>query len=156
MQRSRRSLVAGSQCRVPFSHLARPCAFQSRTWCSTAGAKRSSLPEPTKESTEITGLSVVPNGREVLMALFQQHLEALKTLPEDAPYRQIMEKSTRDRLKVCEENEKISEIERIIDTAQIEELIEMAQDEINMIPVLRETRPWEAPKNHRIILLELP
>lgn len=61
--------------------------------------------------------------------------------------------------KVLEENEKISEIERIIDTAQIEELIEMAQvrvsgpfgvefvtfffqDELALIPFMNQHRFW--------------
>ena len=57
-----------------------------------------------------------------------------------------------------EENEKISEIERIIDTAQIEELIQMAQvrvsaiqrlvcdflfqDELALIPFMNQHRFW--------------
>ena len=55
-----------------------------------------------KESTDLAGLPVIPNGREILMNLYQKLLQEFKTLPEDYEYRVIMERSTRDRLKVTE------------------------------------------------------
>ena len=92
------------------SQLVRPTlAHQNHAYCSTAvprspeEAKRTSAfvgPEATKESTDIAGLEVIPNAREVLIELYKKTLEEFKTMPADAPYRVIMERSTRDRLKV--------------------------------------------------------
>ena len=107
---TRRSLVVGRSHCAQLSQLVRPTlAHQNHAYCSTAvprspeEAKRTSAfvgPEATKESTDIAGLEVIPNAREVLIELYKKTLEEFKTMPADAPYRVIMERSTRDRLKV--------------------------------------------------------
>src|SRR5262249_35799339 len=76
--------------------------------------------DPVKQSTGLTGLAVVPNAREVLVALYNKTLKEFETqLPEGGPYRAVMENLTRERLKVVEENESIAKIEEIIDCGQV-------------------------------------
>jgi hypothetical protein len=49
-----------------------------------------------------------------------------------------MENQTQFRMKVIAENEDIRKIEDILETGQVEELILMAQDELELIPKLAE------------------
>eukprot|EP00163_Fabomonas_tropica_P007282 TRINITY_DN16_c1_g2_i3.p1 TRINITY_DN16_c1_g2~~TRINITY_DN16_c1_g2_i3.p1 ORF type:complete len:158 (+),score=36.53 TRINITY_DN16_c1_g2_i3:27-476(+) len=43
-------------------------------------------------------------------------------------------------------NKNIRDIEEIINCGEIEELIEQAKDEIHLIPLMAEWKPWEAPE----------
>eukprot|EP01087_Luapelamoeba_hula_P022981 TRINITY_DN8375_c0_g1_i3.p1 TRINITY_DN8375_c0_g1~~TRINITY_DN8375_c0_g1_i3.p1 ORF type:complete len:201 (+),score=41.92 TRINITY_DN8375_c0_g1_i3:19-621(+) len=98
--------------------------------------------EEVKESTEWVGLEVVPNAREVLIALYEKTLVELSTLPKGQGYRSIAEKVTRDRMKVVKDNKKISEIEDIVDCGPVEMMIEHAQDELELIEVVRANPDW--------------
>lgn len=88
----------------------------------------------TKTTTGIVGVPVVANAREVLIGLYRKTLEEVKIIPESAGYRDIVERTTRYRLRVCEENKDHNVIEREIDAGIIEELIEQANDELELIP----------------------
>lgn len=87
-----------------------------------------------KESTGIVGVDVVPNAREVLIGLYNETLKAVKVIPEDAVYRQSVEKFTNHRLKVCVEENEWDQIEKKIGNGQVEELILQAKDELELIP----------------------
>lgn len=90
-----------------------------------------------KESTGIVGLDVVPNAREVLIGLYDQTLKVVKDqIPEQAEYRRSVERITNYRLKVCQEEEEHERIEQRIGCGQVEELIEQANDELALIPVM--------------------
>eukprot|EP00270_Netrium_digitus_P000695 TRINITY_DN1077_c0_g1_i1.p2 TRINITY_DN1077_c0_g1~~TRINITY_DN1077_c0_g1_i1.p2 ORF type:complete len:137 (+),score=33.95 TRINITY_DN1077_c0_g1_i1:128-538(+) len=106
-----------------------------------------------KETTGIVGLPVIPNAREVLLGLYQQTLKAVETIPREAVYRQNVEKLTKYRLKVCEEEEDWEKIELQISCGQVEELIEMAKDELDLIPKMQEWKPWEVPEDHKVELV---
>lgn len=71
-------------------------------------ARSPAPPSPAAElSTGIVGLDVVPNAREVLMALYARTLEEIKIIPEGVPYREQVEKFTKYRLKVVQDNEDV-------------------------------------------------
>jgi len=122
---------------------------------SEADLERRSKPDPVKESTYLTGLAVVPNAREVLLALYDKTLDELETkFQAGTPYRELVEIVTRERKTVVEENVSISVIEQIIDDGQVEELIEQAQDELELIPFMAEERPWEAPPFKQVPIID--
>nr|CCA22405.1 conserved hypothetical protein [Albugo laibachii Nc14] len=100
-----------------------------------------------KTSTGLVGLAVNPNARKDLMQLYRKTLEEVKNqvLPEDAAYRDAVERITKFRLKVVEENEDEEVIEKEINCGQLEELIEQAEDELSVIPVYLEHKLWEPP-----------
>jgi NADH dehydrogenase (ubiquinone) 1 alpha subcomplex subunit 5 len=87
-----------------------------------------------KTSTGIVGLEVVPNGREVLMALSEKLIGMVGTLPESAHYRRNVEAVYRGRLDACRAHTEVEAIEAAVGQGQIEELIRMARDEEKLIP----------------------
>ncbi|KAJ7564548.1 hypothetical protein O6H91_02G022000 [Diphasiastrum complanatum] len=107
-----------------------------------------------KESTGIVGLPVVPDARDKLIGLYVQTLTAVQAIPETAYYRKSVEKFTRFRLGVCQEEQDWEKIEERIGGGQVEQLIEQAQDELQLIPKMAEWKPWEVPENHVIETIE--
>ncbi|GBG80609.1 hypothetical protein CBR_g31069 [Chara braunii] len=107
-----------------------------------------------KEATNIVGFEVVPNAREVLINLYNDMLRQVQVIPEQAKYRQDVEKVARYRLRVCEEEEDWEKIEKRIGCGQVEELIWQAKDEMTLIPKMAEWKPWEVPPNHHIEFVE--
>ncbi|CAI5470392.1 unnamed protein product [Closterium sp. Yama58-4] len=107
-----------------------------------------------KESTGIVGLDVVPNARQVLIGLYNQTLSAVQVIPQEVVYRQNVEALTRHRLAVCEEEQDAERIEARVQCGQVEELIEQAKDELELIPKMAEWKPWEVPEGHKIEIEE--
>ena len=66
-----------------------------------------SLCFPAELSTGLVGLDVVPNAREVLAKLYARTLEDVKVIPAGVPYREQVEKLTKYRLQVVQENEDV-------------------------------------------------
>lgn len=96
-----------------------------------------------KATTGIVGLEVVPNGREVLKTFCVNVLNGVKSsIPEEAEYRKIVEKTYQHRLDVIESTEDPAAIEAKIGSGQIEELIKQAKDELKLIPKMAEWKPW--------------
>jgi len=75
-------------------------------------------------------------------------LEAIKQVPPTAGYRVAVEQVTNYRLKVVNQNEDLTTIEKTIGTGQMEELIEQAKGELELIPEMIEAAPWDVPPNH--------
>ncbi|KAJ2611065.1 hypothetical protein H4S08_003336 [Coemansia sp. RSA 1365] len=97
-----------------------------------------------KVTTGIVGLPVNPTARTQLIGLYKKTLDELKTkIPEKAVYRQSVEAITAHRLKVAEENEDASVIEKLVNAGQIEELVCQAEDEIKLISKMAEWKAWE-------------
>ncbi|KAJ2802998.1 hypothetical protein H4R20_003067 [Coemansia guatemalensis] len=97
-----------------------------------------------KVTTGIVGLPVNPAARTQLIDLYKKTLEELRTkIPEKAVYRQSVEAITAHRLKVVEENEDSSVIEKLVNAGQIEELVCQAKDEIKLISKMAEWKAWE-------------
>mmetsp|Transcript_7898 Transcript_7898/g.19905 ORF Transcript_7898/g.19905 Transcript_7898/m.19905 type:complete len:234 (+) Transcript_7898:75-776(+) len=108
-----------------------------------------------KVSTGIVGLPVVPNGPEVLTYLYKLTLKELQVLPEGIAYRTMIEKTTRARLEILKQHgTDWQTIEAEINDGQIEELIAMAESELELIPEYARERCWEVPEGHTVEIEE--
>eukprot|EP00455_Lapot_gusevi_P025110 TRINITY_DN2630_c0_g1_i2.p1 TRINITY_DN2630_c0_g1~~TRINITY_DN2630_c0_g1_i2.p1 ORF type:complete len:113 (-),score=38.53 TRINITY_DN2630_c0_g1_i2:209-547(-) len=96
-----------------------------------------------KHTTGLVGLPVVPDARNVLIGLYQKTLTQLAHFPSEAGYRVNTEKIINHRLSICQRLQEISAIESEIGCGQAEELIEHANDELELIPILLEAKCWE-------------
>lgn len=61
-----------------------------------------------KLTTGITGLDVIPNAREVLLALYEKTLVDVAVMPPEVPYRQVVEKTTRHRMDIVSKYTNVS------------------------------------------------
>eukprot|EP00897_Mesotaenium_endlicherianum_P008870 jgi/Mesen1/8010/ME000425S07205 len=112
------------------------------------------LSSKVKDSTGIVGIDVVTNAREVLIGLYRDTLKAVQVIPQEAVYRQNVEKLTQHRLKVCEEEQEWDAIEKKISCGQVEELIVQAKDELELIPKMSEWKPWDVPEGYKVEVVE--
>mmetsp|Transcript_20134 Transcript_20134/g.27877 ORF Transcript_20134/g.27877 Transcript_20134/m.27877 type:complete len:146 (+) Transcript_20134:128-565(+) len=103
-----------------------------------------------KVSTGLVGLDVEPNAREILIGLYERTLGEIQAVPADAGYRQVVEEFTNYRLQVCKDNTDLQAIEDAIMQGQVEELIDIAKDELSLIPRMIERKPWIIPEGHTI------
>ncbi|XP_030500933.2 probable NADH dehydrogenase [ubiquinone] 1 alpha subcomplex subunit 5, mitochondrial [Cannabis sativa] len=107
-----------------------------------------------KQTTGIVGLDVVPNARQVLIELYNKTLKEVEAIPADEGYRKAVEHFTRQRLKVCEEEEDWEVIEKRLACGQVEELIEEARDELTLIGKMIEWDPWGVPDDYECEVIE--
>jgi len=103
---------------------------------------------PVKYTTMIAGIDVVPNGREVLMGLYKETLAAIEAYNKEHGFEPLINQQTRvmtqHRLSICEQEESHAEIERRVWFGQIEQLIEQAEDELDLtVAMNEEVKPWE-------------
>lgn len=95
-----------------------------------------------KTTTGITGLKVHPNPLPALKKTYESTLTALSTIPETSVYRQGVEALTRHKLKIVEgANGDVQAAEKQLDEGQIEESLDIAQDELNLVSKMTE---WKA------------
>mmetsp|Transcript_11320 Transcript_11320/g.24812 ORF Transcript_11320/g.24812 Transcript_11320/m.24812 type:complete len:154 (-) Transcript_11320:55-516(-) len=97
-----------------------------------------------KTSTGLVGLAVDPNGRENLFNVSQEIMQAVKGVPETSQYRINVEQTFNHIIKTCQEHQDVKAIEDEVDLGQIEELIEMANDELNVVKFYIENKVWES------------
>ena len=110
---------------------------------------------PTKETTGIVGLDVLDDPKARYQAVCEDVLrEVARGIPEDAGYRKIVEEVYEERLAKTRAGANAEEIESAIGEGQIEELYEIAKDELGLIPKMREWKPWEF--DHEIEMIEEP
>ena len=114
--------------------IARPAAVARPTVAMFSSEVSETGRDAVKETTGLTGLDVVPNARRVLISLYGQILEAAEAIPEGNQYRADITQLTKYRLSVVESNNSISAIEAEINDGQIEELIDIAKDELELLP----------------------
>lgn len=76
-------------------------------------------------------------------------------MPADAAYRVNVEKTAQHRLSVLESTADIAKIEAKLGIGQIEEVIEIAQDELDLIPHMAEWKPWENSEGNFPVKIEL-
>lgn len=88
-----------------------------------------------------------PDARGTLKDLLQQLRDAVSALPADADYRRAVEATVAYRLKVLEANDSDAAAEEVLDS-HLEELILEAREELNLVPILAEQRPWDVPSDH--------
>lgn len=83
------------------------------------------------------------NKQKVLIGLYEKTLEAVKQIPDSAAYRANVEKITEYRLEIVNGTEDIDEIETTLNVGQLPEIIEQAEDELELIPYMAQWKPWE-------------
>jgi hypothetical protein len=109
----------------------------------------------TKVQTKLVGLEVVPDALPALSALCAQQLEAVKVLPPSIPYRKDLEKFSNFLLGAIGESKSISDFEAKAGLGEVEEVIEMVQTELTLIPKYAEWRAWEEPTGAEKARLDL-
>jgi NADH dehydrogenase (ubiquinone) 1 alpha subcomplex subunit 5 len=108
-----------------------------------------------KTSTGLVGLAVDPNGRETLNGLTAKILSSVKRLPDDAAYRTEVEQWYQYIANVTSEKNDIRAIEDEIDLGQIEEVIEMAKNELQLIDFYYENHGADLVKEAKLEADEL-
>lgn len=103
----------------------------------------------------VVGLSIPDDPRAMLKELYSKTLEAVKDLPEDAAYRVNVEKITNYRLGVVSENEDIEKIESSLNIGQVQEIIEQAENELELIPHMAEWKPWDMPEGKKPAVIQV-
>lgn len=76
-------------------------------------------------------------------------------MPETAAYRVNVEKITNYRLEVVNSNEGMEKIEAKLDIGQMPEIIEQAQDELELIPHMVQWKPWEMGTEKKAAVIEV-
>lgn len=104
-----------------------------------------------KAETGLCGFPVQPAGREILTKLYENILAKLGEMEASAPYRVHMTRILNHRLDILRTTENILDIEAKIEDGQIEELIDDAEDELNMLPSYIESKMWQAPNKWHTI-----
>lgn len=92
-------------------------------------------------------LGVEPNARDKLSSLLHELLSTVQALPASAGYRQALEATCNYRLKVLEANESNQAVEEVLD-AHMEELILECKEELNILPIMADTKPWNVSADH--------
>ena len=96
-----------------------------------------------KRSTQIVGLAVIPNAREVLCSLYNKTLSVLAEMPEKCTYRVNTERIVKERLKIASAETEDSKIEARINQGQIEELVDQAKRECSLSEKMLNWEPWK-------------
>lgn len=87
-----------------------------------------------KKTTGITGLAVNPNPLPELTETYQATLSVLSSIPSTSVYRQGVEALTKHKLNIVQgANGDIAAVEKQLDEGQIEESLDIAQDELNLV-----------------------
>eukprot|EP00457_Paulinella_chromatophora_P011087 gb/GEZN01011212.1/.p1 GENE.gb/GEZN01011212.1/~~gb/GEZN01011212.1/.p1 ORF type:complete len:263 (-),score=39.46 gb/GEZN01011212.1/:389-1135(-) len=103
-----------------------------------------------KTTTRITGVDVVPNAKEVLISLYETTIKAAQ-MYEPHGYNQAVISLAEHRMKICKEAVDVEELEKKMGFhCQAEELIEVAEDELDLLHHMNETiKPWDADPRHK-------
>jgi ETC complex I subunit conserved region len=92
---------------------------------------------------------------QTLADLYGQTLAVVSDLPASAAYRVNVETLTRHRLAVVEGSEDNAAVEAKLGIGQIEEVIEQAKDELDLIPHMAKWQPWKVPDGRAPVKIEL-
>lgn len=96
-----------------------------------------------KQTTHITGLAVHPDPLPALAKIYQSTLTQLSSIPETSVYRQGVEALTLHKLKVVEgANGNIAAVEKELNEGQIEESLNIASDELNLVGKMAEWKSY--------------
>jgi NADH dehydrogenase (ubiquinone) 1 alpha subcomplex subunit 5 len=93
-------------------------------------------------TTGITGLAVHPSPLPHLLQTYKSTLSIVSQLPKESVYRQATQALLEQRTKlVASANEDVAKVEKEIDEGMIEQVIEMAEDELKLAGKMLE---WQA------------
>ena len=87
-------------------------------------------------------MKVDPNGRENLLSISNNVLDAVKKIPATAAYRTTVEQWFNFITKTAQKHTDIKKIEDEIGLGQIEEVIEMAKDELDLVQYYYDNKGW--------------
>ncbi|KAI0361668.1 NADH2 dehydrogenase [Trametes cingulata] len=97
-----------------------------------------------KPTTGITGLRVHHDPLPELKKTYEATLQTLSAIPQSSVYRQGTEALTLHKLKVVEKaNGNVAAVEEVLDEGQIEEVLDVAQDELSLANKMLEWKAWE-------------
>jgi NADH dehydrogenase (ubiquinone) 1 alpha subcomplex subunit 5 len=114
--------------------------------------KTNTLHPRVKETTNIVGIPVQPRWREMLLKLCDDILEAIKAVPENTFYRVVTENNFKHFRQVVQNNTDYEIVEDLINRGQVEELIMMFEDELQLIPMMVEWKPWEVTETDAAVM----
>jgi len=97
-----------------------------------------------KSTTGITGLNVHHDPIPELTSIYESTLVKLSSIPETSVYRQGVEALTQRKLKIVQgANGSIGDVEKNLDEGHIEESLDIATDELNLVDKMIEWKAWE-------------
>ncbi|KAI0732359.1 NADH2 dehydrogenase [Fomitopsis betulina] len=97
-----------------------------------------------KTTTGITGLEVHHDPVPHLIQTYKSTLEKLSVIPETSVYRQGVEAFTKHKLNIVQAaNGDIAEVEKQLDEGHIEDSLDVAKDELNLVGQIVEWKAWE-------------
>lgn len=96
-----------------------------------------------KPTTGIVGIPVQARWREMLLKLCDDVFTQLKQIPENTFYRIVTENNFKFFQRVIRENTDYEVVEDILNRGQVEELIIQFEDELQLIPMMAQWKPWE-------------
>ena len=105
-----------------------------------------------KESTRLAGLAVATNPHHNLTVLYDKLLKVLSQMPEQAAYKQTTKTLVEERFNLVNTIKDPLELEKKINSGQIEEVIKEAEYELFLAKKMLQWKPWEtliaqAPKD---------
>ena len=106
-----------------------------------------------KHSTGLVGLAVNPNAREDAVDLYNKLLGELQVIPETAGYRVSVERTAKHRLSLIEQHNDQKKLEDELGF-QLEEIIEDAKNELELLPSILEHKPWESTEEIQVQIKE--
>jgi NADH dehydrogenase (ubiquinone) 1 alpha subcomplex subunit 5 len=86
-----------------------------------------------KYDTRIAGVEVIPNAREILLALYAKADKMCDDYGLDIYYNEFVKTQVGFRREIVEQHEEVHIIEDTISCGQIEELVEQARDDIEAL-----------------------
>ncbi|KAH9946653.1 NADH2 dehydrogenase [Amylocystis lapponica] len=97
-----------------------------------------------KTTTGITGLNIHHDPLPELKKTYESTLSLLSSIPEASVYRQGVEALTQRKLHIVQGvNGDAAEAEKQLEEGHIEESINIAQDELNLVSRMIEWKAWE-------------
>jgi len=78
-----------------------------------------------------------------LMKLYHLCLQELKDMPDEYGYKFLSQELTRFRMGIVDETMSVRAIEEKIAAGLIEELIFQAHNEIKLLKIMKQWKPWE-------------
>lgn len=96
-----------------------------------------------KQSTRITGLAVSTNPHHSLSVLYGKILKAIEGMPDSSAYKRHTKSLVDERLKLVNTIKDPVELEKQINSGQIEEVIKEAESEVVLARQMAEWKPWE-------------
>ncbi len=93
---------------------------------------------------------MLPDARKQCVAICGRLHGELQKFPKEWAYRIALEKMIEERVALFKDETKSDEqVEKEMEE-QLEEFVENIEEEITLLPSLREGKPWDVPDNYEI------